>query len=95
MSAIERPSHGARFSFERVDVEQDSARYVVRVVEADKHAEAEASVSPSGLELGRFEGVIEPWAEKAARAFLEVIQRGYDPEAGWPRRVQRWRQQRL
>jgi hypothetical protein len=95
MSAIERPSHGARFSFERVAVDGESARYVVRVVEAEREAEAEARVSPAALELGRFEGSIEPWAGKAARAFLEVIQRGYDAEAGWPRRVQRWRAQRV
>jgi hypothetical protein len=52
-------------------------------------------VARAAPERARFEGSIEPWAEKAARAFLEVIQRGYDAEAGWPRRVQRWRAQRV
>jgi hypothetical protein len=43
------------------------------------------------VELGPFRGSVDPWAERSARAFLDVIQRGYDHEAGWPRHVQRWR----
>jgi hypothetical protein len=92
MSDVERPGHGARFAFELLASEGARARYRVRVIDAAAEAEAEATVTPDAVELGGFEPAIDAWSRKSALAFLEVVQRGWDEEAGWPRRLQRWRQ---
>lgn len=90
--SLERPEHGARFSFELLRSDGPRATYAVHVIDAEREATAEATVTPEGVELSAFEGSIEAWAHKSARAFLEVVQRGWDEEAGWPKRLQRWRQ---
>jgi hypothetical protein len=87
----DKPSHGARFTFDRLAVEGEAARYGVLVVGPEREERAEARLTPTSVELGPFRGSVDPWAERSARAFLDVIQRGYDHEAGWPRHVQRWR----
>lgn len=94
MTDLERPSHGARFGFELLEAQGARARYRVTVAWETAQAEAEAIVTDSSTSLGAFDTPPEAWAAKSALAFLEVLQRGYDEEAGWPRRLQRWRQQR-
>lgn len=95
--SVERPEHGARFSFELLEVLEAGARYRVIIGGPGNDARGEALVRPAGeaglgaVELGALEGAIEPWAHKSTVAFLETISRGFDAEAGWPRLLTRWR----
>ncbi len=92
MSDVERPQNGARFSFELLESEAGRARYRVTVVSDTDPAIATAIVTPDRVDLSAFEGPIDAWGAKSALAFLEVVRRGWDEEAGWPKRLQRWRQ---
>lgn len=94
MSDDEAPRHGARFRFELATTSGAAARYRVVITTADARRHADAEVTPDTVRVGSYDGAVEPWAQKSAVAFLEVLARSFDEEIGWPRRVQRWRQAR-
>lgn len=94
MSDDEAPRHGARFLFELAEVRGSEARYRVAITTPEARSHADAVVTPDTVRVGGYDGAVEPWAQKSAVAFLEVVARAFDDEIGWPRRVQRWRQAR-
>ncbi|MFO0710876.1 MAG: hypothetical protein U0353_13605 [Sandaracinus sp.] len=90
---VERPKHGARFVFERIAAEGSRARYRVTIADETGEHVALAELDSSAARVAPLTSaaVLDPWASATALGFLDVIQRGYGQEQGWPRRVQRWR----
>lgn len=92
------PAHGARFRFDLVEASGSTAIYRVLVTASSARATAQARVSApmvnARVQVGPYEGAIEPWAARTVVAFLEVLARSFDEETGWPRRIERWRKER-
>ncbi|GAB4211641.1 MAG: hypothetical protein OHK0013_33560 [Sandaracinaceae bacterium] len=85
------PEHGARFRLARIEARGDHARYEVEVLGPTGTARCTAALRPGQVDVGPFEGSIEPWAQEVAIGFLKVLARSYDADEGWPRELRRWR----
>lgn len=84
---------GARFQFDRIDVEGADtarARYRVTVSWPEGSATVDVVLQPNEAKVGDA-GELAPWMRENVIAFARVIAKNYDAEAGWPRLVHRWR----
>ena len=81
---------GARFQFDRLEVEGERARYRVTVSWPEGAATVDVELQPNEAKVGESES-LAPWMRENVTAFARVIAKNYDAEAGWPRLVHRWR----
>lgn len=97
VSHPERPERGARFTFDRVDVDDARAEYRVTVAVATMEFATTALLRRDGgdIQLASWSPVTpEPqWIHETVRAFLKTMHANHcdDEPASWPRRVRRWR----
>lgn len=100
VSHPERPEHGARFTFDRVTVDEARAEYRVSIAVADHEFVGTAILqrSDGAMELTAWSPSIPDavWIVDTARAFLRTLYANHkdDDASAWPRRVRRWRTSR-
>lgn len=88
---------GARFQFDRIEVEGEQARYRVTVswpeVASTPAGASQIPVTlrPGDCQVGEPSTPLAPWMQESVTAFARVLAKNYDAEAGWPRLVHRWR----
>lgn len=88
-----RPENGARFVLELESKEVAVARYRVRV-ETEPAAQTHATLSDRGVELGPWEGAVEPWAVEMALGFCRTVAKNHATAGDWPAVLRRWRSPR-
>jgi len=88
---------GARFQFDRIEVQGEEARYRVTVSWAAStstsagESQVDVKLRPGVCTLGESTNALAPWMHESVLAFARVVAKNYDAEAGWPRLVHRWR----
>ena len=88
----EETHSGARFQFDRLKVEAERVCYRVTVSWPEGSASVDVELHPNGaVKLGEPSAPLAPWMADNVSAFARVLAKNYDPQAGWPRLVHRWR----
>ena len=88
------PSHGARIVLSRIDGSADGARYRVEIYEPDgvQH-EGEARLVPA-LGLAWDDTPPAAWIVTFVTRVALGLAKKHAPDASWPRKLTRWREER-
>lgn len=100
MSQPIHPNHGARFQFERLQVEDSSAVYRVQIFVEDGYYLENARLSSDSKEVEWEEGIspqppaetMPAWMRTHAEALMRQIRQGFQRNGSWGRRLRRWRE---